>query len=258
MELAVYPKPGLVSFVDSGSHRDMDAATFLASLDVVAPAVGRIRRAAAAGAGLADLRRIGLRAEARMLAATGGVNTHKGAIFILGLLAAAHAALAPAGGPVAATALCGQVAKAFGPALLASYPAVPTTHGERLHTSHGIGGVRREAALGFPCLVAHGLPALRAALAAGVDAVTAGVQAHFALLAHIEDTTLLRRGGLAGQDFARTRAREFLAAGGVLAPGWKGRARALHQVFVARNLSAGGAADLLAATYFCHFLEEAP
>ena len=255
-ELAVYPKPGLVSFVDSGSHADMDAATFLASMDAVGPFFGQIRRAAAAGADLPRLQRIGLRAEACMLAATGGVNTHKGAIFILGLLAAAHAALAPQGRPVTAQALCAGVRRLFGPAILASYPAVPITTGERLHQKAGVGGVRQEAALGFPCIAQHGLPALRQTLAAGADPLTAGVQAFFAILARVEDTTLLGRGGRAGQDFARTRAWAFLKAGGVLAPGWRQTAQSLHRNFIARNLSAGGAADLLAATFFCHSLEE--
>ncbi len=83
-ELEAYPKPGLVSPVDSGSHRDMDAETLRRSAGAIAPFFADLVRAGAADAPLSDLRRIGLDAEAAMLAATGGVNAHRGAIFSLG------------------------------------------------------------------------------------------------------------------------------------------------------------------------------
>ncbi|WP_284211936.1 triphosphoribosyl-dephospho-CoA synthase, partial [Methylobacterium brachythecii] len=87
LELDTYPKPGLVSLVDSGSHDDMDAATFKASAAALEPYFCELAEAGARGLGMDGLRRIGLAAEAAMLAATGGVNTHRGAIFGLGLLA---------------------------------------------------------------------------------------------------------------------------------------------------------------------------
>lgn len=89
MEVAAWPKPGLVSRIDSGSHDDMDAGTFGRSADALRPHLAALAEAGAAGAGLARLRAIGVAAEADMLAATGGVNTHRGAIFGLGLLCAA-------------------------------------------------------------------------------------------------------------------------------------------------------------------------
>src|SRR5260370_4159773 len=106
-ELAAWPKPGLVSYVDSGSHTDMDAAILQASAEMLRPFFAELARAGQDGSDMAGLRAIGLRAEAAMLAVTGGVNTHRGAIFGLGLLCAAAgevaeiwtdgAAVAPAG-----------------------------------------------------------------------------------------------------------------------------------------------------------------
>ena len=95
-EVATWPKPGLVSHIDNGSHRDMDASVLLASIHVLNPffvsgGAGRQQ------AGMYPLRQIGLRAEAAMLAATGGINTHRGAIFGLGLLCAAAGATARLG-----------------------------------------------------------------------------------------------------------------------------------------------------------------
>src|SRR5262249_12246618 len=93
-ELALYPKPGLVSFSDSGAHADMDATTLSRSLFALRPWFVELATAGARGAGLLELRRLGIGAEQSMLAATGGINTHRGAIFVLGLLAAAAGSLA--------------------------------------------------------------------------------------------------------------------------------------------------------------------
>ena len=91
-ELALSPKPGLVTLVDNGSHHDMDAHTFMRSLFALRGYFVRIAEAGHAGAAFADLERCGIAAEARMLAATRGINTHRGAIFMLGLLCAAAGA----------------------------------------------------------------------------------------------------------------------------------------------------------------------
>ena len=94
LELATWPKPGLVSHVDRGSHDDMDAETFRASAAAIAPYFRALADAGAHGCGMGRLRIIGLEAEAAMFAATSGVNTHRGAIFGLGLLCAAAGARA--------------------------------------------------------------------------------------------------------------------------------------------------------------------
>ena len=69
-------------------------------------------------------------------------------------------------------------------------------------------------------------------------------------MAALEDTNLLHRAGADGLQYARTSAISFLAEGGVFAANWLQRARDIHHAFVARRLSPGGSADLLAATLF--------
>ena len=88
-ELALYPKPGLVSFRDNGAHRDMDAATFVRSLFSLRGYFAAIAAAGMRAARFAELQQLGLTAESRMLRATRGINTHRGAIFTHGMLAAA-------------------------------------------------------------------------------------------------------------------------------------------------------------------------
>jgi triphosphoribosyl-dephospho-CoA synthase len=101
-----------------------------------------------------------------------------------------------------------------------------------------------------------GLPALRQGrtLAVG-DLSAARVHACFALIAAVDDTNLLYRGGQAGARHAADAATTFLNEGGVSASRWRDRAARVHGEFVDRNLSPGGYADLLAMTLFVDALE---
>ncbi|WP_175838194.1 triphosphoribosyl-dephospho-CoA synthase MdcB [Burkholderia anthina] len=257
LEIETYPKPGLVSHVDTGSHADMDAATFERSAAVLRPYFAELADAGARDADMAVLRKIGLRAEHAMLAATGGVNTHRGAIFGLGLLcAAAGRRMAPGTTSVARPMTLGAcVAQRWGTEILGG-PRLPDSHGERASRRYGVGGARREAADGFTTVYRVGLPALRRARrSVPDDAHAARVDACFALIAALDDTNLLHRGGQAGLDFAQATARAFVARGGIRARDWRLHAVAAHQAFVARRLSPGGAADLLAMSVFVDALE---
>ncbi len=91
-ELELTPKPGLVDRLNNGSHRDMDHALFVRSIMAITPwfarfaELGEVHAAKPADRQLRILRPMGMACEQAMYAATGGVNTHKGGIFALGLL----------------------------------------------------------------------------------------------------------------------------------------------------------------------------
>ena len=256
-ELALYPKPGLVSLRDNGAHADMDSATFVRSLFALSRYWSEIADAGAAGAPFETLRRLGMRAESRMLAAAGGINTHRGAIFALGLLCAA-AARTHARGEIPDDATLRRVLIAqWGAALIAAKrSALPTSHGMQARCRYGVGGARDEARRAFPAVFDIALPALRGALSRGCDARHAGVSAFFALLACVDDTNILHRGGLEGLAFVRRCAHEFRSAGDVHANDALARAETIHREFVARRLSPGGCADLFAAALFVHEIQQ--
>jgi len=257
LEIETWPKPGLVSHVDTGSHTDMDADTFRRSAIALRPYFAALVAAGMRNASMTVLRKIGLRAERAMLSATGGVNTHRGAIFGVGLLCAA-AGLREAGLVDARGTLGAVVRRRWGREILAG-PRLPDSHGEMAGTRYGAGGARQEAAQGFPSVYEIGLPALRDAqsLAPGHDEA-ARVQACFTLIATVEDTNLLHRGGAEGLRFARQAAQAFLDNGGVGDPAWEQCAGRIHQAFVRRRLSPGGSADLLAMSVFAMELERWP
>lgn len=248
-ELETWPKPGLVSHIDNGSHDDMDAGTFRRSAAAIKPHLQLLADAGARGCGMGRLRIIGLEAEHAMFAATSGVNTHRGAIFGLGLLCAA--AGARAGGLVDPELSLGEVVRRLWSDGILDGPVLLHSHGSAVRRRFHAGGARTEAANGFPSVYRIGLPALRkVAHAVPEDTEAARVEACFALIASVEDTNLLHRGGFDGLRFAHDAARRFIDAGGVTAPVWRRRAQSIHDSFVARRLSPGGSADLLAMTLF--------
>jgi triphosphoribosyl-dephospho-CoA synthase len=251
-ELATYPKPGLVSYIDQGSHPNMNAECFLASIAAIKTFFGEMAAAGADGCRLLDLQRIGISAEENMLDATGGRNTHRGAIYSLGLLAAA-AGKQMADSNLLDLPLGRIVAESWGDEILLPDSLLQTSNGLEMCHRYKLGGVRREAKRGFPSIFKAGLPAFHTALIpAGREA--ARVQAFFAILEVCEDTTLLRRGGYGAWKYAQTQVRRFWQAGGVASPDWKILAEEIHGEFVTRHLTAGGAADLLAATLFINHL----
>ncbi|MEG3175427.1 triphosphoribosyl-dephospho-CoA synthase MdcB [Sphingomonas sp. RB3P16] len=246
LEIATYPKPGLVSPVDSGAHDDMDAAMMNHSADALRPFLADLAEAGAAGADMDRLRAIGIAAEHAMMAATGGVNTHRGAIFGMGLLCAAagfHARYGVAG------TLGGIVAHRWGTAILRG-PVPLHSHGSTVARRHATGGARAEAAAGFPSLYSTALPALAAARHLTDVPEAQRVHALMALIVGVDDTNLLYRGGADGLAFAQAAARAFLDAGSVQTTDWRARAIAVHRAFVERRLSPGGCADLLAMALF--------
>jgi triphosphoribosyl-dephospho-CoA synthase len=252
-ELLLHPKPGLVSLKDNGAHADMTAALFFRSLFSLRSYFVSIARAGRAEATFGELQAMGQAAEARMLRATSGVNTHRGAIFNLGLLAAAAGACPTAD----AETLCGVVGERWGEAILRTAATAPANenHGAWVARQYGIRGARWQAAQGFPALRQQGLPAYRAALRDTGEPRRAALAAFFAIMAHLEDSNLVWRGGLAGLHFAQAEAADFLSRGGVVQEDWEAQAEGIHQRMVARHLSPGGSADLLAALLLLISLE---
>jgi len=246
-ELALAPKPGLVSFADSGSHDDMDAHTFMRSLLALRHYFVQIALLGEAHAPFDALQACGIAAEARMLKATGGVNTHRGAVFTLGLLCAAAGAARRDGEPACPAALRSTLRRHWGDALQARSGRISPLPGGIAAHRHGLRSASQEAALGFPVLFETAVPALFDALRRGLGPQQARVDTLFAVMAVLDDSNLAHRGGLEGLRQAQHAARGFLAQGGAARPDGLEAAQAIHRDFVARRLSPGGAADMLAA-----------
>ena len=259
-EVAITPKPGLVDRENSGSHRDMDFFTFQASAAALQPYFAQCVRIGRQGGApeetLRALRLPGKLAEAEMRRATVGVNTHKGAIFSMGILCGALGRLDREswGNPDRILDECAAMAKGI---VSEDYrdltPETAKTAGQKLYLRYGITGVRGQAEAGFPAVREAGLPTLEAALAAGKNINEASCAALLALLVHPADTNMIHRGGFDGMQQATLEVREILDRENFPS---RETLESLDKRFIEKNLSPGGSADLLALTLFLHFLRE--
>jgi triphosphoribosyl-dephospho-CoA synthase len=243
-ELALSPKPGLVTLTCRGSHDDMDAKTFMRSILALRTYFVSIAALGAVGAPFDALERCGIAAEGRMLVATGGVNTHRGAIFMLGLLCAAAGAV---GRRVSPAELRATLRMRWGDALSKRAERPSLLPGGMAAQRYQLRSASAEAALGFPTLFETAAPSLRDGLARGLSRTQAQLDTLFTTMAVLDDSNLAHRGGLAGLHHAQEAAREFLASGGAGRPDGEAAAAAIGGEFIRRRLSPGGSADTLAA-----------
>ena len=255
-EARLAPKPGLVDSRGRGAHTDLDLALMCRSARALESAFAAMAEAArAAGAPTLALReelgRLGREAEATMMKTTQGINTHRGAIWAMGLLVAA-AVLA------SFPATSAQIAQ--GAATLARMPdrhapLVTGNKGERACRDFGVTGARGQAQAGFPHVIERGLPELQRSRSRGDSETASRLNALLAILSRLDDTCVLSRAGPAALQALQENAAAVLAGGGVAT--LTGR-RLLHQLdahALAFNASPGGAADLLAATLFLDRLD---
>lgn len=256
-EVDLTPKPGLVDARTRGAHGDMDRALMHASIDALR--IGFHDMAAAALAERdpvrlrAELGLLGRESEARMMLATGGVNTHRGAIWCKGLLVAAAAARPARWHRDMLLDWVAAMAAIEDPALAPGR----VSNGQRAIATYGVAGARGEATRGFVPIRRAGLPTLRQSRRQGAGPRVARLNALLAIMAVLDDTCLLSRAGIDGLRLAQHRARGILDAGGVgTMVGGRALARLDHDL-VQMNASPGGSADLLAATLFVDALETA-
>jgi triphosphoribosyl-dephospho-CoA synthetase len=189
-----------------------------------------------------------------MYRATGGVNTHKGAVFTMGLACAAagRLILSETVTPEAILSGCSAITKGLTQQELGHITLENArTAGERLYAQYGITGIRGQAEQGFPAVLNHGLPVLRQGLSVGLSMDCAGCAALLALITATDDTNLIHRGSRETQLAIQSRLRALLAQTPFPE---ESELLKLDQEFVQHHLSPGGSADLLALCLFLHFL----
>jgi len=263
-EVETTPKPGLVDLANNGSHRDMEPDTFKRSADAILPyftkcvRIGIKSKNDSPESCFERLRKAGINAEKSMLEATGCVNTHKGIIYSMGVLLGAVGRLWQPHCPVAELngifVECAALTAESSKKDLAEIDG--RTAGGRLYLMNGERGIRGEVADGFPSVKNIALPVYRKCIEEGRTKNDAGVITLLHLIASIYDTSVFNRGGEEGVAYARAKAKETLAEiYSVPASNTFASVDKLDQLFITKNLSPGGAADLLAITYLLASLE---
>lgn len=258
-ELATTPKPGLVDRRNKGAHKDMDHRHFLASATALRPFFcrfaqeGLLTRHKTPQETFSRIRPIGIEAEKAMFEATGGVNTHKGALFSIGLLCAAAGRLAPENWtPELLTAEAAAMTKGITQQELSAVTSeTARTAGEKIYARHGISGIRGQAEAGFPAVTEIGVPTLLEGLKKGLSLNDSGCRTLLHLIAAVDDTNLIHRSDRQTQLWVKDTVSKMLEE----EPYPKKEAiEKLDNLLIQKNLSPGGCADLLAASYFLLFI----
>jgi triphosphoribosyl-dephospho-CoA synthase len=254
-EADLSPKPALVDRRGNGAHTDLHLGLMHASALSLWSAFKEMAEAAIEcgeiGLPLREaVGRIGREGEHAMLATTGGVNTHRGAIWAVGLLVTAAALDSSDTQPGAVTLRAARLAL-----LDDRYAPRPLSHGAQVAQRYGARGAREEAQLGFPSVVQRALPQLKHSRTAGHGEQNARLDALLAIMTRLADTCVLYRAGEQGLRTMQLGAQAVLDAGGSASLAGRRRLHELDEQLIALNASPGGAADLLAACLFIDRLE---
>ena len=235
-ELETTPKPGLVDKRSNGAHTDMDVPLFLKSAASLVPYFKTAVRLGQRDAGMATLKEAGLSAERAMFDATNGVNTHKGMIYSMGLLLYGMGKALSFGGD--AVSYAASLANVDAEERLLNALAETGTNGAKVYRDYGARGAVGEAADGF-----FHANYCADRLEAHVGSDNPGALALCDVMIVLNDTNLLHRGGAEGLRFVKEQAERiaFLPEEARVAA-----LRAFDREMIERNLSPGGAADILA------------
>lgn len=258
-EVYTSPKPGLVDLYSNGAHTDMDYHTFERSAMVLQPyfsamAFQGMMMADSPRLLFDDIRRIGITAEKAMYAATGGVNTHKGLIFNLGILSAAVGACFRTHGCLVLEQLVeleqAMVKEILEQEIQELLHKKSSTYGEKNLKCYGSRGIRGEAISGYASVREISLPVMLLGIEEERNWNLIKLETLFALMSQVEDSNIIARHSPEVLEEVHEIAIEFLEKGGAYSRGSLDRLKQMDAEFIKRNISAGGCADLLAVTIF--------
>lgn len=252
-EVETTPKPGLVDKRNSGAHRDMDYPLFVQSSNSLREYFEECARLGAIGLVADDLatelRKAGLAAEKKMFHVTGGVNTQKGLVFSMGIVCAGWSALVAEKSQIDDDSLRNRFAEIS--RVLLKNDKVTDSNGFRACEETGIGGIRKEALSGFATCFEQGIGTLRTAVSEGKNYNQACVETLLALMAVCEDSNAVHRGGIEALKFVQSKA-SILLAKNYDEKTLLDETSQFDDECIKRNISPGGAADLLALTLMIH------
>lgn len=263
-EVVLTPKPGLVDRNNTGSHKDMSVFTFIDSTLVLHDYFYNCVKTGYEYDGedyreiLSVIRPMGVMAEFDMYFATKGTNTHKGAIFIFGILSAAVGSVLKETGGFNYDAIClrgGDIASGITGDLspdLANKNEL--TYGERQFLTYGYLGIRGEAEAGFPSLRGSALEVYNKTLEEGYSKEIAMGDSLLELMSFVFDSNIVGRGGIAALTMVQELAKKAISLGGYKTEEGLKFLEEMNEELVKNNLSPGGCADLCAAISFLKFV----
>lgn len=261
-EAAASPSLGLVSPYSNGCHKDMDYFTFLRSTSSIA---GIMPIFAQIGIDyekdlLSKLRAVGIYGEKNMFNSTKGVNTHRGALFLLGITSSAAGRCFNLSVDINRQNIaeqCRIIANNIVERELESIKEDRNlTNGERIYKKYGIKGIRGEIQNGLPSVINMGLPMYEEAKKFKLSESDCLVYSLLGIMSCAEDTTVINRCGMEVYIKMKEMAKRAIELGGMKTNEGNKYVQKMDRLFIDNNISPGGAADLLAATVMIYNLEK--
>lgn len=268
-EVSTTPKPGLVDRDNTGSHKDMDFFTFMASSSALYNGLyecvleGIFFNESDSTKLMDRLRTPGIKCEKSMFEATKGVNTHKGIIFSLGILCAAVGNLyrKHKKEKFFIEEVCNEVKGITRDLTVKDFKGISIktnlTHGERLFKEYGFKGIRGEVEGGFQTVQKQAVPIIRQwSKNRQLSINDLFLQVLMSIMTESEDTNVVIRGGIESLDYTKNMSKEFIKLGGMNQSNAIKKLETMNTKFVEKNISPGGSADLLAVSIFLGFMEK--
>lgn len=258
-ELDTTPKPGLVDRNDNGAHRDMDHALMQRSIQALHPYFVRLAKL-----GFTDKQpchdeivNIGIEAELEMFKVTGGVNTHKGALFSIGLAAVALAGesfcritQAERCGTMAYNDVNSKQIQSLSnsiASLARLFPDTNGTHGSKAKANNILKGALDNAREGYTQLFKAWLPFYIDRIAEGDN--YALHKTLLRIMCDLDDTNIVYRTSMETMQEVKTEARQMLDASRNIV-NFEAALQAMNTDYIHRNISPGGSADMLSLVVF--------
>lgn len=260
-EVLLSPKPGLVDRFDSGAHNDMDIYTFMDSIESLDNYLYECTKAGYEYKGanyyeiLDIIRPLGIEAENRMLEATGGINTHKGAIFIFGILCAAIGNVKSSNKEINFKNIS-HTSSMIAYNILDDFKIVDSnnlTYGTSQFKNLGLTGIRGE--------VKDSFPSIKGSLIKFIDTIEEGFNEKIALgesllylMSILDDSNVIGRTGAEGLEYMRKSVNSIIEKGGYKTSCGLDLISKTNIDFINRRISPGGCADLASATLFIYWI----
>ncbi|ANZ57562.1 triphosphoribosyl-dephospho-CoA synthase CitG [Fructilactobacillus lindneri] len=257
-EVVTNPKPGLVDPVNNDGHADMDVFNFIDSATTMQPYLQQCFAVGHEYAGndltemFARIRPLGIKAEKLMYQVTNNVNTHKGAIFALGIMVTAVGYATSQTRHVTLGQIM-QIEQQMTAGLVKHdlsqiQNKAELTAGEKQFLQYGTTGIRGEAETGFKTVIDAGLPALLNSTGTENERI---LTALLSIVANNIDSNLIKRAGsVAIVDQVHQQVQKMLHVKHSTGKLDLQELQKMCQEFGKQNLSLGGSADLLILTIF--------
>lgn len=195
-----------------------------------------------------------------MFQATNGVNTHKGIIFTMGILASASGYILKRDHVIdvikALDASKEMVEEVMEKELAEMLYKDPQTHGEEIYFQYGVKGIREEARSGFPVIRNIAYPKMRKYRICGYPQNLSNIEVLLHIMTQLADTNVLSRGDMEELWWVQNTAQSIVNRGGAFSEAGKRAIAKMNRDCILKNISPGGAADMLAATIFLCQMEE--